>query len=182
MRWRHVPATAGWAWARAVIQKLSCHGLIHSALHMSPEPGVFSSPVTVLSLLTLNISCSEDISLSKTPPKLTSYLWEMVLLLSHGCGNPNSRKGSIALYVVLPDDVHQSWWWCAPGDVEGLGREARGELFCHPCCISVPTHVKHPSGRSSPWLCRSIKQELCAGGRRLAGQKHQLCYKIMLMC
>lgn len=39
--------------------------------------------------------------------------------------------------------------------------------FCH----------THSFGRSPPLLCRSIKQELCAGGRRLAGQKHQLCYK-----
>lgn len=82
-----------------------------------------------------------------------------------------------SICVAPPDDAHQSWLWFASGIVQELWRVAKGELLCHPCCTSISTYVKHLFGRSSQLLCRSIKQELCAGGRRLPGQKHQLCYK-----
>lgn len=91
---------------------------------------------------------------------------------------PKMQEGIYSsICVAPPDDAHQSWLWFASGIVQELWRAAKGELLCHPCCISISTYVKHLFGRSSQLLCRSIKQELCAGGRRLSGQKHQLCYK-----
>lgn len=91
---------------------------------------------------------------------------------------PKMQEGIYSsICVAPPDDAHQSWLWFASGIVQELWRVAEGELLCHPCCISISTYVKHLFGRSLQLLCRSIKQELCAGGRRLSGQKHQLCYK-----